>query len=76
MKELNKSEREELSKLRDQRKRAQNYRNQYAKENYKRIICMLPIERVDLFEEAKGDTPTSTYICDLIYADMRKKGLL
>lgn len=76
MEELTKSERDELTKLREQKKRRQDYRNQYAKDNYKRIICMLPVERFDAFEKAKGDTPTSTYLCDLIYADMRKKGLL
>lgn len=67
---------EQFKRYRNRRKRESDYRNQYAKDNYKRLICLLPIERYDLFEQAKGEDATSTYICDLIYADMRKKGLL
>ena len=73
---MKKSDMEELKKLREQKKRNQNYRNQYAKENYRRIICMLPLDQSELFDEARGEEPISSYIIKLFRADARKKGLI
>lgn len=73
---MTKAEMEELAKLREQKKRTQNYRNQYAKENYKRIICMFPIDKADLIDKARGEESISSYISNLILNDMRKKGIL
>ena len=50
--------------------------NQYAKENYRRIICMLPIDQSELFDKARGDEPISSYMIKLFRADARKKGLI
>ena len=67
---------EELKKLRAQKERNTKYRNQYAKENYRRIICMLPKDQSDLFDKARGEEPVSSYIIKLFRADARKKGLI
>ena len=73
---MTKADMEELKKLRAQKERNMKYRNQYAKENYRRIICMLPIDQSDLFDKARGDEPISSYMIKLFRADARKKGLI
>lgn len=73
---MNRSDKAELEKYRAQKKREMEYRNQYAKENYKRLICLFPIELADQLEKARNGEPVSAYILDLIKRDMRKKGLI
>jgi hypothetical protein len=73
------SDKEELAKFRAQRKRSNDYKNQYNKENYKRMTCMYPIERADAIAEAmkQAETPSvSEYIAMLVTNDLHKRGLI
>ena len=73
---MKKNDKAELARLRAQKKREMEYRNQYAKENYKRLICLFPIDLADELEQARNGEPMSAYILDLIKRDMHKKGLI
>ena len=73
------SEKEELEKYRAQRKRTFDKKNQYNKENYKRMLCMYPIERSDAIAEAMKQAQTksaSAYIAMLIDRDLKERGLI
>lgn len=73
------SDKEELAKFRAQRKRSNDYKNQYNKENYKRMTCMYPIERADAVTEAMKETGASSvseYVAMLITNDLHKRGLI
>lgn len=69
-------EKAELEKYRAQRKKANEYRNNYAKENYRRYVCMYPKNNSHLVEQARGDMSISNYLSELINRDLKEKGLL
>ena len=73
---LTDSERAELERYRVRKKKESKYKNSYATDHYKRLICLLPVEHAEYFEQAKGDNTASTYILSLIYKDMRSRGIL
>ena len=73
---ITESERAELERYRARRKRESKYKNNYDSNHYKRLVCLLPVEHEELFEQAKGETSASTYILSLIYKDMRSRGIL
>lgn len=67
---------QELAKLRAQKKKKSIYVNQYAKDKYKRLTCLLPIEKYDTVKKAIGDDSISSYIISLMDKDLKEKGLL
>ena len=73
---ITESERAELERYRTRMKKESKYKNGYASEHYKRLICLLPIEHAEFFDQAKGDKSASTYILSLVYKDMRSRGIL
>ena len=73
---LTDNERAELEKYRARKKKEIAYQQKYQKEKYRRVICLIPNDKADLFEQAKGNEPTSTYLNRLIDRDLKEKGLL
>lgn len=73
---MNKSDKEELEKYRAQKRRRSEYSMQFAKDNYKRLVCLLPIDKVDVVNKAKGDESFSSYMISLIMRDLKEKSLI
>lgn len=69
-------DREELEHYREMKKRRKEYTARFQKENYKRIVCLLPIDDVPLFEKARGDQPASSYILSLIDKDIHQRHIV
>ena len=76
---MNLSDKEELEKYRAQRKRTFDRNNQYNKDNYKRMVCMYPIERSDEIAEAMKQEQiksVSAYLAMLVDRDLKERGLI
>jgi len=73
---LNDSERSELEKFRERQKRREDYTNRYMKNNYKRLVCLYPIDKAYLIDEARGSQSISNYIMSLIQKDLKDRRLL
>lgn len=76
---MKESDRQELERLRSLKKRTEDYRNQFAKENYRKYVCVYPRANSDRVDEAirqSGEKSISAYIAALIDNDLRKRGLM
>ena len=49
---MKQSDKEELARFRERRKKLTDYNNKYNKENYKRMVCMHPISDSAAIDEA------------------------
>lgn len=76
MNKMSQSDIEELEKYRAQRKKNNDYRNNYAKENYRRMVCLYPINDAPIVDKARGDLSISNYLVELINRDLKEKGLI
>jgi len=68
-------ERKELEKYREQARKKAAYINQYSKEKYIRLVCLLPMEKKADFDAARAGRAVSAYINSLIDDDIRRRGL-
>lgn len=76
---MTQSEREELAKFRERKKKASAYNMKYEKANYRRMVCTYPIknaDKVDKAMEMSGITSVSAYVTSLIDRDLKEKGLI
>ena len=76
---MTQSEREELAKFRERKKKASAYNQKYEKENYRRMVCTYPIgfsDQIDKAMELSNVTSVSGYISSLITKDLKEKGLV
>lgn len=73
---MNEQDEKDLERFRARSKRVSNYINNYAKENYKRLVCLLPIEKSKLVKKAIGKDSISTYLNRLIDRDLKERGLI
>ena len=76
---MKQSDKEELARFRERRKKLTDYNNKYNKENYKRMVCMHPISDSAAIDEAiklSGAKSVSAYLSMLITRDLKERGLL
>ena len=85
MSDLTNNEREELERYREKEKvrkekakKTYGYRNKFSKENYKRFVCLYPINEAQTVDELlkKENMTVSSYILNLIRKDLKERGLI
>ena len=69
-------EKKELAHYRELQKKKTEYNKAFCRKKYKRISLLLPREYEETFDKAKGNSSSSSYVMNLIYDDMKKKGLI
>ena len=76
---MNNNDKKELERLRALKKNAEDYRNNFAKENYRKFVCLYPKANSDKVDEAireSGESSISAYLTSLINKDLHKRGLI
>ena len=72
---MREDEKKELERLREAAKKRAVYINEYQREKYIRLVCLLPNEKKAAFDRARGGRAVSAYINSLIDADIARRGL-
>ena len=75
---MDEEEKKELERYREKAKKGSIYRNKFAKEKYKRLTCLYPIDEAHVVEELleKENISQSSYIIGLIRKDLKERGLI
>ena len=76
---MKQNDKAELERLRALKKRTEDYKNSYNKENYRKFVCLYPRANSDKVDEAikqSGESSISAYLTSLINKDLHKRGLM